>query len=322
MLLKALLLFLSRHRETDAEIYIPVLLSRKPTEQRLWIIIPISVIRFRVILQIWITSAHGLSATIRDFNMISLAGLPVYWQEDRSDFVRDFIVSDEAEPVVRINFSDSLLSSHSVQYTDEVVAHFLKSAAGDILIADDSWEKVTSYCLPEGNRDYALPLAALCSRFSYFGTLLAHASVIEYNGEGVIFSGPSGIGKTTQAQLWEKYKQAQIINGDKVFIRHENDGFNAYGLPWKGSSEYCLNRKVPLKAVVILKQSEKNSVRKLGAESVECFMPHVFFPHWDKNCLEKALDIFDTLIKNVPVYLLECRADSEAAELMCKTIFG
>lgn len=254
--------------------------------------------------------------------MIRLAGLPVYWQEERSDFVRGFVVSDEAEPVISIRFSDSLLSSHSVQYTDEPVAHFLKSAAGDILIADDTWENVTSYCLPVENRDYALPLAALCSRFSYFDTLLVHASFVEYNGEGVIFSGPSGIGKTTQAQLWEKYNQAQIINGDKAFIRNENGSFNAYGLPWKGSSEYCLNKKAPLKAIVILKQSAENSVRKLGTQAVESFMPHVFFPHWDKKSLEKALDTFDSLIKNVPVYLLECRADSEAAELACKTIFG
>lgn len=265
---------------------------------------------------------RGSNATIRDFNMISLAGLPVYWQEDRSDFVRDFVVSCEDKPVVRINFSDSLLSSHSVQYTDEIVSHFLKSSGGDILVADDGWENVTSYCLPEENRDYALPLAALCSRFSYFGTLLAHASFIEYNGEGVIFSGPSGIGKTTQAQLWEKYKNAQIINGDKVFLRNENGEFYAYGLPWKGSSEYCLNKKVPLKAVVILKQSVENSVRKLGIQAVESFMPHVFFPYWDKKSLEKALDTFDSLIKDVPVYMLECRADSDAVELTCKTIFG
>lgn len=254
--------------------------------------------------------------------MISIAGLPVYWQKDRMDFVRAFIVSDEHEPVIRINFLDNLLSSHSVQYTDETISHFLKTASGDILFADKDWSNVTSYCLPKENKDYALPLAAICSRFSYFGTLLVHASFIEYNGEGIIFTGPSGIGKTTQAQLWEMFKEARIINGDKVFIRNENGSFNAYGLPWKGSSEYCLNRKAPLKAIVILKQSMNNSIRKLEEETIECFMPHVFFPHWDKKCLDKALDTFDSLIKTVPVYLLECKANCEAVDLTYETIFG
>lgn len=265
---------------------------------------------------------HGFPAITMVFDTLNIAGLPVYWQEDRSSFVRDFVVSEKSEPVIRVNFSDNLLSSHSVQYTDKPVSHFLRTASGDILVSDEHWSEVTSYCLPKDNKDYALPLAAICSRFSDFGVLLAHAALVEFNGEGIMFAGPSGIGKTTQAQLWEKFKCAEIINGDKAFIRNVDGAFYAYGLPWKGSSEYCLNKSVPLKAIVVLKQSAENSINKLQSDLIELFMPHIFFPHWDKDCLINALDTFDILINNVPVYLLECRPDNDAVQLTYNTIFG
>ena len=264
----------------------------------------------------------GSPVIIRDFNMLSLAGLPVYWQEDRLSFVEDFVVDETTDPVIKVSFADELISSHSVQYTDKPFSCFLKSPGGDILIADKNWSEVTSYGLSKENKDYALPLAALCSGFSAFGVLLAHASLIDFNGEGILFTGPSGIGKTTQARLWENFRGAQVINGDKAFIRNFDGTFIAYGLPWKGSSEYCLNKSVPLKAIVVLKQSEKNSIRKLEAESVENLMPHIFFPHWDSDCLLRALDIFDSLVKNVSVYLLECRPDNDAVQLTYETLFG
>ena len=43
-----------------------------------------------------------------------------------------------------------------------------------------------------------------------------HSSLIRSHGEGLMFIGPSGIGKTTQAELWHAYRNADIINGDMV----------------------------------------------------------------------------------------------------------
>ena len=49
--------------------------------------------------------------------------------------------------------------------------------------------------------------------------LLFHSSIIKFWNQGIMFLGPSGIGKTTQAELWKKYRDALIINGDVVLVQ-------------------------------------------------------------------------------------------------------
>lgn len=252
--------------------------------------------------------------------MIKLADLPVDWQSDRQDFIKNFISEKDEKTVIKLSFNEKLSECHSVQYTDCASDHFLRGTFGDILLANSDWSEATSFFLPKADKDYALVLAALCSRFSYFNTLLVHSSFIIYQGKGVLFTGKSGIGKTTQAELWEKYKGAEVVNGDKAFIRAVDGKFFAYGLPWKGSSEYCLNKSAELVGIVALEQSNENCISTLE-NSVERLLPHIFLPHWDKLCLAKALDTFDSLIKNVPLWLLECRPDEEAVRVACEKIF-
>jgi hypothetical protein len=253
--------------------------------------------------------------------MIRLADLPVEWQNENPSFTEKFICED-AEAVARVDFSDKLSECYSVQYTDFSTAHVLRSNSGDIVLANSDWTDIRSYCLPSTDTDYALALAALCSRFSYFDTILSHSSFIEWQGKGVIFTGYSGAGKTTQAELWAKYADARIVNGDKTFIREIDGSFYAYGLPWKGSSAYCLNEKAPLCGIVVVRQSAENRISRLDKNAAEYFMPHIFLPHWDEACLDNALCTFDRLIKNVPVWLIECRPDEEAVKITRDAIFG
>ena len=86
------------------------------------------------------------------------------------------------------------------------------------------------------------------SYMSLKNTLLMHASAVSYEGNGIVFTASSGVGKTTQAELWAKYKNAKILNGDKVFLKREQDGIHAWGSPWKGSSPYALNDSAKLRA--------------------------------------------------------------------------
>lgn len=48
------------------------------------------------------------------------------------------------------------------------------------------------------------------------GMLVLHSAyIVTRQGEGILFSGPSGIGKSTQAALWQRYGAAQTVNGDR-----------------------------------------------------------------------------------------------------------
>lgn len=150
-----------------------------------------------------------------------------------------------------------------------------------------------------------------------------HSSLLEINGRGLMFLGPSGIGKTTQAELWNKYRNALIINGDIVFVQETEDGFLGWGTPWHGSSSYCENTSVPVKALVVLKQAPENSIRELtGFEKVTAVSNSVFYPRWLENGMELCLETLDHLLSALPVYELSCRPDEEAVRLTEEAVFG
>ncbi len=150
-----------------------------------------------------------------------------------------------------------------------------------------------------------------------------HSSLIDYQGHGLMFLGPSGIGKTTQAELWNQYRDALIINGDIVFVQETKEAFLGWGTPWHGSSPYCENTNVPVDALIILKQAPENSIRKLeGFEKVTAVSNSVFYPRWLENGMELCLETLDHLLSRLPVYELSCRPDEEAVALTEQTIFG
>lgn len=252
---------------------------------------------------------------------IRIADLLVEWQDEHSDFVSGFAAETEEQPIMSVRFADKLPECHGIQYTDRSSAHLLRLENGELLCANENWSEATEYFSSKAS-EYALPLAAICSKFSYHNAFLLHASCVDCNGEGVLFTGFSGIGKTTQAKLWQEYLGAEIINGDKAFVREIDGNFYGCGLPWKGSSEYCVNKKTKLKGIVVLRQSEVNRITKLNAAAeMELFMPHAFLPHWDEICLGKTLDTFGKLLDKVPVWLLECRPDEDSVRLTYNTVF-
>lgn len=253
--------------------------------------------------------------------IIKIADLPVEWQNEHSDFVRDFCCETAETPVVSISFESALPECHGIQYSEAPSEKFLRLANGEFACANGDWSKAVSYfSAPSGM--YALALAAICSKFSYYDAFLMHASCVNVNGEGIIFAGNSGVGKTTQAELWQKYLNAEIINGDKAFIREINGAFYGCGLPWKGSSDYCLSNKTKLNGIVVLRQTKKNKITKLdAAQATEYFMPHIFMPHWDRKCLDNVLGIFEKIIETVPVFLLECLPDEDAVKLTYTALF-
>ena len=149
-----------------------------------------------------------------------------------------------------------------------------------------------------------------------------HSSLIDFRGHGLMFLGPSGIGKTTQAELWNQYRDALIINGDIVFVQETKGAFLGWGTPWHGSSPYCENTNVPVDALIVLKQDEENSIRELiGFEKVSAVSNSVFYPQWLENGMELCLEVLDHLLTSLPVYELCCRPDEEAVALTEKTIF-
>lgn len=258
--------------------------------------------------------------------IVKLAGLNIDWKLNDDGFFADFLVNSEnAEPcVMTINGPESFGESHGIRFTQTGFSKILHRQYGELemMCSNEDWSYNTLYCNAYNDQRFTLPLAVICSRFSFFDTLLLHGALVDCCGNGIVFTGYSGVGKTTQAELWKKYQNAEIINGDKVFVRQANDGVYCYGLPWHGSSGYCLNKSVVLTGIVVLRQGQENRITRLNSvQCMEYFMPHIFLPNWDKDSLLSALKTVDNIIEKVPVWLLECRPDEDAVSLTKNTVF-
>ena len=154
--------------------------------------------------------------------------------------------------------------------------------------------------------------------------LTLHAAFIRWKGKGILFTAPSGTGKSTQAELWKKYERADILNGDRAAVRRDESGcWQAYGLPYAGSSGIYRNEKTPVSAVIVLRQAEENRIRRLGMlDTIRNLYPETTVHHWEPDFVEKALTLLTELAGEVPFYLLECRPDRGAVEAVKNVLIG
>lgn len=152
---------------------------------------------------------------------------------------------------------------------------------------------------------------------------ILHSSYIKWNEGAILFTGPSGIGKSTQADLWNKYEGAEIINGDRSGIIKKDGIWNAYGLPFAGSSKIYKNVKNPIKSVVVLKQSKNNSIKKLKKlDAFKYIYSQTTINGWNKEYIYTIINLIEAFVTDIPVFMLECKPDSTAVELLKETLMG
>lgn len=156
--------------------------------------------------------------------------------------------------------------------------------------------------------------------------MILHASYISYNGHGILFTAPSGTGKSTQARLWEQYRGAEIVNGDRAILSNRDGRPWVHSLPFSGSSGICKNISCPLKAIVVLGQAEENRIRKLSKiEGMKHLYSQCALNRWNREEVEIAISLLGEFVQKIPVLKLECLPDRSAVEILeayLKTMMG
>ena len=207
--------------------------------------------------------------------------------------------------------------NRDIQFTSILPSSKLMFSGSSVLCTDEGYRHAFVYqggtpCAWETFAAYLFYTHAIRHQI-----LWIHSATIEVSGCGILFLGPSGVGKTTQAERWGQFRGASIINGDVGFVQRTPEGFLAWGTPWHGSSPYCLNASVPIKALVVLKQAPYNALRELtGFEKLKEISNNVFYPTWLEDGMELGVETLNHLLTELPVYRLDNRADLEAVELL------
>ena len=152
------------------------------------------------------------------------------------------------------------------------------------------------------------------------GTVLFHASAVNYEGRGYMFLGKSGTGKSTHAGLWVKHIEgAVLMNDDNPVVRISDGIATVYGSPWSGKTPCYRNVSSPLGGIVLLSQAPYNKIQRLeGLEAYVALMSSISGKRWDKGIADGLYQTENYLASHVPMWLLECLPDEEAA-IVCQT---
>ena len=159
-----------------------------------------------------------------------------------------------------------------------------------------------------------LPLRAL---LLHFDVLFFHASQISLHGKGILFTAPSGTGKTTQARLWEKYRSAELVCNDRVLVRCVNGVWQTFGYPLDGSEPVCSNQVNRLSAIVLLQQGIQNRVSQPSpSQTLRFLMGQMVMDCWSGPAREAHVLRLISLIGQIPVLQLTCTPDYAAVEAL------
>lgn len=150
-----------------------------------------------------------------------------------------------------------------------------------------------------------------------FNAFILHSSFIEWKDKGILFSAPSGTGKSTQADLWDKYEDVEIINGDKAGIRKMDGRWMAYGLPFAGTSGIYKNKKAEISHIIVLRQGKENKLIRLSPREAFIKLYSETIVHtWDKEFQENIINMITDVVQNVQIYQYECLPDKSAVDFL------
>jgi len=226
--------------------------------------------------------------------------------------IADLIVDAEGcgerfggQAVPYILYGDELVPDIRIAVTDDEVAAAMQQCS---LNADDC-----RYIL-SGMKFYVELL--------YRGGLMLHSSAVAVDGRAYLFSGPSGVGKSTHTKNWLKLfgDSAYILNDDKPALRIKDGRFLAYGTPWSGKHDISRNVGLPAAGIAFIERAETNSIEAVSPVDALSLLLSQTTRNIRAERMNILLELLDKLVADVPVYRLRCTMDISAAALSYNTM--
>ena len=155
------------------------------------------------------------------------------------------------------------------------------------------------------------------------------AGMRDSDGNGYLFLGHSGAGKSTTTRLWNQQHSMTVLSDDRIILRLRNDseGENSlddvqvwmYGTPWHGEAAFAAPEKARIERLFILEHApESASDNKItpisGSRAVGEIMARSFLPFYDATSLENTMSFLQEIVAAIPCYRLEFRPDGSAVE--------
>lgn len=166
-----------------------------------------------------------------------------------------------------------------------------------------------------------ISLLALERHLYVYDSYILHSAYMIKDDKAILFTAPSGVGKSTQADLWVKYRGARVINGDRSLLQNQDDRVSVCGFPVCGSSCICFNEDYPIAAIVILSQGKENVVRKPSKnEVIKKLFREITINYHNMPFFDDAMTFIEELFDKVPIYSLQCDISEDAVNCLEKQL--
>jgi hypothetical protein len=168
--------------------------------------------------------------------------------------------------------------------------------------------------------NYPCDQALIINRLGYFNAGLVHACGVAWQDSALLFSGPSGVGKTTIGRLWRD-AGGTLLNDDRMLVRWVSGDVYASATPWHGEEREIRADIHPLGAVYFLRHGEENRIDPLGAaESVAELMANTVAPFYLPDAIERIMDTWSAVLESVPAFRFTFTPDARAVEACRKHV--
>ena len=132
---------------------------------------------------------------------------------------------------------------------------------------------------------------------------VVHATGLIHRGQGWVFAGTHGAGKSTIASLVRRRGDGVLLNDDRVVVRRVDGVWRVFGTPWAGTVLKVSPASAPLAGILFLRRGAVTRATRLEPGRVAAmFLPRCFHPYWDREALDALLATTARLAHEVPCY--------------------
>lgn len=289
----------------------------------------------------------GLGMITEDLHLISsqpsasmiIAGIPIklygpeeLFSECFKPFYKDF--SDNAEQNIELvtappasRYYEQILLQNSemtiFENSDRYIVLFpqMKNIYEAHMLKDGSYIRI--YCNPLATDLNIENLFHAIRLFFLFlaqknGLFAIHSASILYQKKAWLFSGHSGMGKSTHTALWHELWDIPYLNGDLNLLGLQDDHIIVYGIPWCGTSRIFTTRQYELGGIVLLgRDTQTDHLEELlPSEKILRVMQRMISPAWKELQLSQNLSFAEKIAEHVPVLHFLCTKNPSAAHTM------
>lgn len=168
------------------------------------------------------------------------------------------------------------------------------------LVMDSSTDELNPLCYPvDGLLLYYLTALK--------GDIFIHGSGVLHKGRGYLFTGRSGRGKTTMADIFHKAGSG-VVHDDRLILRQKDGGVYMYNTPVYNNEKY---KKSMLSSIYIIEHGSSNEYLALRQpEAMTAVMANCIQHHWNIGLIENLTEAIHRLVMMVNTKKLKFVPDS------------